>query len=128
MAHSPSAYTPRTNLSLILENTSKMTYDKNDVRSAHCKVRHMKANPGGYIPPQEVIGRDQLIERLWRILARQSLVLTAERRTGKTSILRKMEAEPPADMLVVFHELENINTPPGYPRNHQHPTRVRSPL
>ena len=71
----------------------------------------MKANPGGYIPPHEVIGRDQLIERLWRILARQSLVLTAERRTGKTSILRKMEAEPPADMLVVFHELENINTP-----------------
>jgi hypothetical protein len=71
----------------------------------------MKANPGGYIPPHEVIGRDQLIERLWRILARQSLVLTAERRTGKTSILRKMEAEPPADMLVVFHELENFNTP-----------------
>ena len=71
----------------------------------------MKANPGGYIPPHEVIGRDQLIERLWRILARQSLVLTAERRTGKTSMLRKMETEPPADMLVVFHELENINTP-----------------
>ena len=27
----------------------------------------MKANPGGYIPPQEVIGRDQLIELLWRM-------------------------------------------------------------
>ena len=71
----------------------------------------MRANPGGYIPPHEVIGRDQLIARLWRILARQSLVLTAERRMGKTSILRKMEAEPPANMIVVFHELENINTP-----------------
>ena len=71
----------------------------------------MKANPGGYIPPHEVVGRDQLIAQLWRILARQSLVLTAERRMGKTSILRKMEAEPHADVLVVFHELENINTP-----------------
>src|SRR5712692_9971556 len=71
----------------------------------------MKANPGGYIPPQEVIGRDQLIERLWRILGRQSLLLTAERRMGKTSILRKMAAESPADMLVVFHELEHINSP-----------------
>lgn len=71
----------------------------------------MKANPGGYIPPQEVIGRDQLIERLWRILGRQSLLLTAERRMGKTSILRKMAAESPADMRVIFHELEHINSP-----------------
>ena len=68
----------------------------------------MRANPGGYIPPQEVIGRNRLIAQLWRILARQSLVLTAERRMGKTSILRKMAAEAPADRLVVFHELERI--------------------
>ncbi|MGE3540151.1 MAG: AAA family ATPase [Candidatus Tectimicrobiota bacterium] len=71
----------------------------------------MMANPGGYIPPHEVVGRDQLIAQLWRRLARQSLVLTAERRMGKTSILRKMEAEHPPDMLVVYHELEHINTP-----------------
>src|SRR5262249_48181023 len=71
----------------------------------------MRANPGGYIPPQEVIGRNRLIAQLWHILARQSLVLTAERRMGKTSILRKMAAEAPADRLVVFHELENINAP-----------------
>ena len=71
----------------------------------------MKANPGGYIPPQEVIGRDQLTKRLWRILARQSLLLTAERRMGKTSILRKLKDESPADILVVFHELEHINSP-----------------
>jgi hypothetical protein len=71
----------------------------------------MRANPGGYIPPHEVIGRDRFIERLWEILERQSLVLTAERRMGKTSIIRKMEAEAPADKLAVFHELENVNTP-----------------
>lgn len=71
----------------------------------------MKANPGGYIPPSEVIGRDQLLAQLWRVLKRQSLVLTAERRMGKTSILRKMEAEAPAGVQVVFHELEHINTP-----------------
>lgn len=71
----------------------------------------MKANPGGYIPPHEVLGRDRLIERLWRVLARQSLVLTAERRMGKTSMLRKMAVESPADMVVVFHELEDVNAP-----------------
>jgi hypothetical protein len=71
----------------------------------------MKANPGGYIPPSEVVGRDALIQRLWDILGRQSLILTAERRIGKTSILRKMEAEPPPGKLPIFHELENLNTP-----------------
>jgi hypothetical protein len=71
----------------------------------------MRANPGGYIPPDEVIGRDRLIERLWTILERQSLVLTSERRMGKTSILRKMQAEASADKLAVVHELENVNTP-----------------
>jgi hypothetical protein len=71
----------------------------------------MKANPGGHIPPNEVIGRDRLIEQLWRILQRQSLVLTAERRMDKTSIIRKMEAEAPADKLAVFHDLEDVDTP-----------------
>jgi hypothetical protein len=45
----------------------------------------MKTNPGGQLAANEVIGRDRLIAKLWQILERQSLVLTAERRMGKTS-------------------------------------------
>ncbi|MBM3225303.1 MAG: ATP-binding protein [Candidatus Tectomicrobia bacterium] len=71
----------------------------------------MKANPGGDIPPHAVIGRDRRIADLWRTFERQSLLLTAERRMGKTSILRKMAAEAPDGIQVVFHELEHINTP-----------------
>ncbi len=71
----------------------------------------MRANPGGYIPPNEVIGRDALIAQLWQILERQSVVLTAERRMGKTTIVRKMAAKPPSGRLTVYHELEHLNTP-----------------
>ena len=71
----------------------------------------MRANPGGSIPPNEVVGRDRLIERLWTTLERQSLVLTAERRMGKTSILKKMQAEPRSGKLLFFRDLEGINTP-----------------
>lgn len=71
----------------------------------------MRANPGGYIPPDEVIGRDALIQRLWRILERQSLVLTAERRMGKTSMIRKMVAEAPPGKLPIYHDLEGVRTP-----------------
>ena len=71
----------------------------------------MKTNPGGHIPPSEVIGRNTLIQRLWRILERQSLVLTAERRMGKTCIVRKMTAEVPQGSLPIYHDLEGLRTP-----------------
>ncbi len=71
----------------------------------------MRANPGGEIPPAEVFGRDKLIERLWRILERQSLVLSAERRMGKTSILKKMRAEAPANKLPIYRDLEKVRSP-----------------
>ena len=38
-------------------------------------------------------------------------MLTSERRMGKTSILRKMKAEPATNQLPVFHELAGIRSP-----------------
>lgn len=71
----------------------------------------MKANPGGQVAPSEVIGRDKLIESLWEILERQSLVLSAERRMGKTCIIKKMRTEAPPDKLPIFHDLEKVRSP-----------------
>ncbi len=70
----------------------------------------MKANPGGQIPPSEVIGRDELIQDLWRVLERQSLVLCAERRIGKTCVIKKMIAEAPDHKLPVYRDLESVQT------------------
>ena len=50
----------------------------------------MKANPGGLVAPQDVIGRDKLIAKIWMRLEQQSLILSAERRMGKTTIIKKM--------------------------------------
>ena len=72
----------------------------------------MKSNPGGQIPPSDVIGRDKLIRSLWHILERQSLVLCAERRLGKTCVVKKMVEEAPQDtLLAVYHDLEGVRTP-----------------
>lgn len=71
----------------------------------------MRANPGGQLDPSEVVGRDGLIGQLWRVLDRQSLVLTAERRMGKTSIIKKMDAEAPDQLLTVFHDVEGLRSP-----------------
>jgi len=70
----------------------------------------MKANPGGRIAPSDVVGRDQLIAQLWDILERLSVVLTAERRMGKTQMIKKMIAEAPGDMLTIYRDLEGVRT------------------
>jgi hypothetical protein len=85
-----------------------LTYDKNIVQY----ICHMKANPGGTIGPNDVIGRDDFIKRLWRNLESQSLVLTSERRIGKTSVIRKMKEEQSGSGVVcVLRDLEGLRTP-----------------
>ena len=71
----------------------------------------MRANPGGHIPPKDLIGRDELIADIWRKLEGRSIVLSAERRMGKTCIIKKMNAEPIPGVLPVFRDLEKVRTP-----------------
>jgi hypothetical protein len=71
----------------------------------------MKTNPGGQIATSDIIGRDELVAHLWDVLLRQSLVLTAERRMGKTSVILKMRAEATADKLPIYRDLEPVHTP-----------------
>ena len=53
----------------------------------------MQINPGGRLDIRDVVGRDNEIARYWEILARQGLVLSAERRIGKTHIALKMRTD-----------------------------------
>jgi hypothetical protein len=70
----------------------------------------MKANPGGQIAVEEVVGRDQLIQTLWDTLEGTSVIMTAERRIGKTSIIRKMCAQPRGNWVPVFQDLERVHS------------------
>jgi hypothetical protein len=70
----------------------------------------MNINPGGTLPPDQVVGRDALIERYWQILDVQSLSLVAPRRVGKSCILRRMEALPPERFLVRRRDLQDRRT------------------
>ena len=71
----------------------------------------MKANPGGAVSPENVMGRDRLIERLWATLKHQSLVLVAERRMGKTCIIKKMEARPPDGTMIRVRDVGGVSSP-----------------
>ena len=56
------------------------------------------------------LGRDALIQSLWRVLARQSLELSAERRIGKSSVIKKMTAEPAPGFVAFYQDLEGVRT------------------
>lgn len=82
-----------------------------NIESFKFKQDNFKAIPGGQISPDEIVGRDELIESLWDRLRQQSLIFSGERRIGKSSILKKMTAEAPSDMLPIYRDLEGIRTP-----------------
>lgn len=70
----------------------------------------MRAAPGAQLSPDDIFGRDAFIADLWRVLEGNSVRMEAERRIGKTSILRKMTAEPPAGWVPVLLDLEKIHS------------------
>jgi len=74
----------------------------------------MRANPGGTLAPEDVIGRDHLIERLWQVLDNQSVVLTSERRVGKTSVLSKMFNAAGDHRLCFLRDVEGYRSPSDF--------------
>ena len=70
----------------------------------------MQINPGGRLDTKDVIGRDTEIARYWRVLERQGLVISAERRIGKTHIVWKMRDECRPGYLPFYQDLEKVHT------------------
>ena len=62
------------------------------------------------VSPANVVGREGLIQRIWRRLEEGSVRFLAERRVGKTSVLKKMAAESPAGFHSIFLDLEKVHS------------------
>ena len=70
----------------------------------------MQINPGGRLNTRDVMGRDDEIDRYWRVLERQGLVISAERRIGKTHIILKMRDECRPGYLPFYQDLEAVHS------------------
>jgi uncharacterized protein len=70
----------------------------------------MKPNPGGILAPSEIVGRDQVVAYLQATLQQQSVLITAERRTGKTHVLGKFESEAPKNWAVIKRDIGAIRS------------------
>ena len=77
----------------------------------------MQINPGGRLAMEDVVGRDDEIARYWHVLERQGLVISAERRIGKTHIVWKMRDECGPEYLPFYQDLEDVDTTAGLTRS-----------
>jgi hypothetical protein len=59
---------------------------------------------------EDIVGRDAEISRYWTILERQGLVLSAERRIGKTHIAIKMLEQSRPQFVAFYQDLEGIHS------------------
>ena len=65
----------------------------------------MKPNPGGILQLDDIVGRESVVAYLQSTLDQQSILLVAERRTGKTHVLEKFKAGAPARWVVVKRDI-----------------------
>jgi hypothetical protein len=74
------------------------------------KIHTMKPNPGGMLQLNDIIGRDSLVTYLQTALDQQSILLVAERRTGKTHVLEKFKATAPKTWVVIKRDIGAIRS------------------
>jgi hypothetical protein len=58
----------------------------------------------------DAVGRDQLVELLWDTIEKQSVIIAAERRIGKTTVLGLIESKPREGWTPVYQDLEKCKT------------------
>lgn len=74
----------------------------------------MKPNPGGILQLDDIVGRESVVAYLQSTLDQQSILLTAERRTGKTHVLEKFKATAPANWVVIKRDIGAIRSAPEF--------------
>jgi hypothetical protein len=66
----------------------------------------------GNVPePDELYGRQGLLDHLWRQIRGNNVLLLAPRRFGKTGVMRHVLLRPQADYLPIYFDLEDVDSP-----------------
>ena len=79
-------------------------------------LRPIKANPGGFVAPNDVVGRSPLIATIQDVLSRQSVLLVAERRIGKTTVVKAVERASKGELVFRYRDVEHIASPELFAR------------
>jgi uncharacterized protein len=75
------------------------------------KPRRIRSLVGQIPEPDELYGREDFIEHLWRLLEGNNVLLLAPRRFGKSGVMRHIFKKPQAGFLPLTFELEDVDSP-----------------
>ena len=71
----------------------------------------IRSLPGGVPEPEELFGREHLIQCVWDLLAGNNIYLVAPRRFGKTGIMAHILKRPRDGYLPVYLDVEDVHDP-----------------
>ena len=67
--------------------------------------------PGNVPDPEDLYGRQALLDHLWRTIASNNILLLAPRRFGKTGVMRHVLKRPQDGYLPIYFDLEDVDSP-----------------
>jgi hypothetical protein len=71
----------------------------------------IRSLPGGVPEPDELFGREHLIQCVWDLLAGNNIYLVAPRRFGKTGVMAHILKRPREGYLPVYLDVEDLHDP-----------------
>lgn len=66
---------------------------------------------GEPVEPSDLWFRDPFIDQVWETLRRQHVLISAPRRTGKTSVMNHLASKPRDGYLVVYQNVQDLSHP-----------------
>jgi len=69
---------------------------------------------GQVVEPEDLFFREEFISELWEKLKRQHVILTAPRRTGKTSVMTDLFKNPQDGWMVLYLNVQDTSTPSDF--------------
>ena len=74
------------------------------------KRQHIRSLVGQIPEPEELYGREDFIEHLWKLVEGNNVLLLAPRRFGKSGVMRHVLLKPRANFLPLAFELEDVDS------------------
>jgi len=74
-------------------------------------VKRAEFYTGEPVEPSDLWFRDAFIDQIWEKLKRQHVLISAPRRTGKTSVMNHLASKPRDGFLVIYQNVQDLSHP-----------------
>lgn len=66
---------------------------------------------GSIVPPEDLWFRQPFVDELWKKICKEHVLLTAPRRTGKSSVMNLIKERPQVGYLVIYQNIQDLKHP-----------------